>query len=149
MRYSVFSFLVLLIASVQTHAEPIIFPAQGQSTEQQEKDKFECYSWAKQQSGFDPMSVNDTAVQQPQAKSGGAARGALAGGAAGAIFGDSKKNTRNSAAAGAIIGGSRQSRANKKSQQQAQQQASTVAARRNTYDRAHAACLEGKGYTVK
>ncbi|GAB63029.1 MAG: glycine zipper family protein [Candidatus Jettenia sp.] len=33
----------------------IIYPAKGQSQEQMEKDKYECYSWAKQQTGFDPM----------------------------------------------------------------------------------------------
>ena len=35
--------------------DPIIYPNQGQSPEQQEKDKFECYNWAKTNSGFDPM----------------------------------------------------------------------------------------------
>ena len=40
--------------------ELVIYPAKGQSQEQMDKDKYECYSWAKQQSGFDPM-------QQPKA----------------------------------------------------------------------------------
>lgn len=32
----------------------IAYPKNGQSTEQQAKDKFECHRWAAQQSGFDP-----------------------------------------------------------------------------------------------
>ena len=35
----------------------MIYPAKGQSQDQMEKDKFECYSWAKGQTGFDPMQV--------------------------------------------------------------------------------------------
>jgi hypothetical protein len=34
----------------------MIYPKGGQSGEQQEKDKFEFYSWAKNESGFDPMA---------------------------------------------------------------------------------------------
>jgi hypothetical protein len=39
----------------------IIYPAKGQSQQQMEKDKFDCFSWAKQQSGFDPMQPPATA----------------------------------------------------------------------------------------
>ena len=35
----------------------IIYPAKGQSQQQMEKDKFDCFSWAKQRSGFDPMQT--------------------------------------------------------------------------------------------
>jgi len=35
----------------------VVYPAQGQSNEQMEKDKFECYGLAKNQSGFDPMQM--------------------------------------------------------------------------------------------
>lgn len=38
-------------------ADFMILPAKGQSNEQLEKDKFSCYGWAKQQSGFDPMKA--------------------------------------------------------------------------------------------
>ncbi len=47
--------VVFSMAGAASAQEPIIYPSKGQSAEQQEKDKFECYSWAKQQSGFDPM----------------------------------------------------------------------------------------------
>lgn len=141
-------FATLVIAS-PVIAAPVIYPAQGQSAEQQQKDEFDCYNWAKDQSGFDPKSSSDTATAQAQTKRGTAVKGALVGGAAGAIFGSSSKNTRNSAIGGAVIGGAAQSRQNRQSQQQADQYNANVAAQRSNYDRAHAACLEGKGYTVK
>ncbi len=149
MKTTILTTLALFVAVASAYADPVIFPAKGQSAEQQEKDKFECYNWAKKSSGFDPMSSSATVVPQAQTKSGGAARGAVAGAAAGAVFGNKSKHTRRSAAAGATIGGVSQAGSNTKSQQQAQQQASNVARQRSEYDRAHAACLEGKGYTVK
>ena len=30
------------------------YPTQGQSPQQQDRDRFECYNWAVQQTGFDP-----------------------------------------------------------------------------------------------
>jgi hypothetical protein len=33
-----------------------IYPTKNQSAQQQDKDKYECYGWAKGQSGFDPMA---------------------------------------------------------------------------------------------
>ena len=47
-------FAVFLGSHVQAQ-EIIVYPAKGQSNDQMEKDKFECYSWAKGQTGFDPM----------------------------------------------------------------------------------------------
>jgi hypothetical protein len=66
-------------------SELIVYPKNGQSQEQQGKDKYECHRWAAGQTGFDPTQ---------------------AAGGAGAV-------------------------------------------RRSDYFRAQAACLEGRGYTVK
>ncbi len=136
-------------------ADFMIFPAKGQSNEQLEQDKFSCYGWAKQQSGFDPMKAPTTSTPAPsqEQKSGGIARGALGGAALGAILGDSSKSAKRGAAAGGLIGGVRQSSANTKTQQNTeqwkQQEANNYANNRNQYNRAYTACLEGKGYTVK
>ena len=136
-------------------ADFMIFPAKGQSNEQLEKDKFSCYGWAKQQSGFDPMATPTTSTPAPsqEQKSGGVVRGALGGAALGAIIGDSSRSARNAGAAGALIGGVRQSSANRKTQENTeqwkQQEANNYANNRNQYNRAYTACLEGKGYTVK
>ena len=44
-----------------------VYPKKGQSAEQQEKDEFACYKWARGESGFDPMDV-PTATSAPPAK---------------------------------------------------------------------------------
>jgi len=139
--------------------EPIIFPNNGQSAEQLATDKDACYSWAKGQSGFDPMAPPVTSTpppQQTQAQGGvvkGAARGALIGTAVGAISGDTGKGAAIGAASGGLMGGMRrrdQRRQQSNAEQQwAQQESAKYEQLRGTYNRAYSACLEGKGYTVK
>ncbi len=142
----------------------MIYPAKGQSNDQMEKDKFECYTWAKNQTGFDPMQM-PTATSPPpsgQKKSvgGSALKGGVAGGAGGAVIGGitgGRKGARRGAAIGGLsggaIGGMRSSSQNRQTEQQRkqweQQQANQYMHQRNQYNRAHAACLEGRGYTVK
>ena len=45
-----------------------VFPAKDQTPEQQEKDMSECYTWAVQQAGYDP--INPTVVQAEQVQTG-------------------------------------------------------------------------------
>jgi len=150
--------LTLLVPLVAQAQDPIVYPSQGQSNEQVEKDKYECYNWAKQQTGFDPMQV-PTATSAPPPKQsegpgvvGGAGRGALGGLAVGAIAGNAKKGAAIGAASGGLIGGMRRNdrrRQNEQQQQQwANQQTSNYANQRHTYNRAYSACLGGRGYTV-
>ncbi len=47
----------MLIAGPALAQDPIIFPAKGQSQDQIERDKFTCYQWAKNGTGFDPMKA--------------------------------------------------------------------------------------------
>jgi len=151
------SILIVTMAGLSNlaMADFMIFPAKGQSNEQLEQDKFSCYGWAKQQSGFDPMKSPTTSTPAPSQvkKSGGAVKGALGGAALGAIIGDSSRSARNAGVAGALIGGVRQRSANNKTEQKTeqwkQQEANNYANNRNQYNRAYTACLEGKGYTVK
>ena len=139
--------------------EVIVYPANGQSAEQTEKDKFECYQWAKGQTGFDPMAPPTATRPPPQekaAQTGGAGSGALKGVAAGAaigvIRGDTAKWAGRGAATGALVGGARRSNQRQKDQQARQQweqeQAAQYQAARNSYNRAFTACLSGRGYTV-
>jgi hypothetical protein len=136
-----------------------VYPEKGQSQEQMEKDKYECYTWAKGQTGFDPMEVPTATAPPPQqqAQQGGvargAARGATVGVVAGAIGDDAGKGAAIGAASGALIGGMRR-RDQQRSQQQAEQQwaqdqSAQYQQRRSSYDRAYGACLEGRGYSVK
>jgi hypothetical protein len=135
--------------------EVFVYPAQGQSTEQQTLDKAECTEWAKQQTGFDPMNPPNVEVASVEDKSGGAAaRGVVRGAIVGSVVGKATDLKRTeSAAAGAVIGGVRSGRSAQAQQQaqanQAQQQANAdMANRKNTYNRAYKSCLEGRGYTA-
>ncbi len=52
-------------APVVPPGTPIAYPAKGQNPEQQEQDQFDCYSWAKGQTGFDPSQPQPTPGAQP------------------------------------------------------------------------------------
>jgi len=147
------------LSGVAFGQEMIIYPNKGQSKQQQEKDQFECYTWAKGQSGFDPMAP-PTATTPPPAKEApqggavrGAAGGALVGVTAGAIAGNAGKGAAIGAASGALIGGMRRreqvAREEQAQEQWANQQVANYQQGRATYSRAYSACLEGRGYTVK
>ncbi len=143
---------LLLAATAYAAQDPIVFPAKGQSNEQTEKDKYSCYSWAKGQTGFDPMQAPTATAPPPEKKGGvvkGAAVGALAGVAIGAVAGNAGKGAAIGAASGGIIGGARKSKSNKEQEQYTQEQAAGYEQKRTTYNRAWGACMEGKGYTVK
>jgi len=128
--------VAVLVSSAS--AKTFVYPQKGQSAAQQSKDDKECRAWAQQQSGVDPNAP------PPQAHHGkgtvrGGAKGAATGAAVGAIAGDAGKG----AAAGAVVGGVAGRRQSKRTAQA--QQAETA----NTFERAFAACMEGRGYTVK
>ncbi len=157
-------FIILMPAIHMNEAlaqsDMFIYPKGGQSNAQMEKDKYECYGWAKQQSGFDPMEVPRATAPPPQqeAKKGGllrgAAGGALVGAAIGGIAGeDVGKGAAIGAAAGGLFGGARRHKQVKQQeaseQQWANEQAAQYSQRRNSYNRAFGACLEARDYTVK
>jgi len=156
-KQSVCTLLVALVsASVALPQQPIVYPAKGQSPEQQQKDMTECNAWAKQTTGVDPAALAQKSASQP-APSGpqgervaGAARGAVGGAIIGEIADDDAgKGAAIGAVVGTMAGGARQRRkaeAQQQQQQQVQQQTQQALA---TYNRAVAACLEGRGYTIK
>jgi len=165
MRRKMFIWMVMMVVALFAGSalaqELMVFPAKGQSQEQMEKDKYDCYTWAKQQTGFDPMKPPPPAQTQPppsQGPSGERVKGAARGAAVGAVVGeiaddDAGKGAAAGAAAGVMAGGmkTRQQRRQQTQQQQqaSQQQQATQDEARNAYNRALGACLEGKGYTVK
>jgi hypothetical protein len=142
--------------------DPIVYPAKGQSQDQMEKDKFECYQWARDQTGFDPMQT-PTATSPPPGKEKevwGAGKTGAAGAAGGAIIGGIRGGGKSAlrggligGAGGALIGGMRRSsqrnREDQNRQQWEREQANNYARARNEYNRAFAACMTGRGYTVK
>jgi hypothetical protein len=146
--------LMLFGTAGWAQSEMVIYPTKNQTKEQQDKDNFECYGWAKQQSGFDPMAPPTASAPPPQqqAPKGGVGRGALRGAAVGGIV-DGSDGAKTGAAAGAVIGGVRrrdQRRQQQVEQQQyEQQQAAQYQGNRDSYNRAYAACMDGRGYSVR
>jgi len=138
-----------------------IYPAKGQSPDQQKADEDACTQWAESQTGLtldagkvDTQAAGQAAAQQTAeatqgAAVGGAARGALAGVAIGAIAG----NAGEGAAIGAVAGGLAGRRARKRATAEAGQEGAEQAqaqANQNlaTFKQAAGACLSGRGYTV-
>jgi uncharacterized protein YcfJ len=128
------------------NAGMMIYPAKGQSAEQQQKDEFECHQWSVQQTGIDPTKAQQAPRQQTTQQGGalrGAAGGALLGAGIGAIAGDTGKGAAIGAGVGAVGGGARQRK------QQQQKEAAQQQAQIDKYNKAKAVCLEGRGCTVK
>jgi outer membrane lipoprotein SlyB len=116
-----------------------------------EKDQYECQNWAKQQTGFDPMTASPPPPADSQSETAkgvvkGGAVGALGGLAIGSLSGNAGAGAAIGATAGGVFGGMRsknqQDRANQSNQQYYQQ-------RLEEYNRACRACLIGRGYTVQ
>jgi hypothetical protein len=55
----------LLYVTTPIWGQDLIYPAKGQSNDQMEKDKFECYTWAKNQTGFDSMEMPTASSTPP------------------------------------------------------------------------------------
>jgi hypothetical protein len=140
-------------------AQPYIYPNQGQSPQQEQFDKGQCYSWAVQQTGFDPANpqMGMAPPPSPQASQGGMVRGAAGGAALGAVGGAIGGNAGEGAAigagVGALFGGMRRARERREQEQMqeayATQQQSAMSQGRSNYERAFSACMAGRGYTVR
>ena len=154
-------FSALLIGPVHAQ-DPIFYPAKGQSEDQLEKDKFECYNWAKKKTGFDPMKTPTTKTAPPEKeeKVWGAGETAVAGGLVGAgvggIAGGGKGALIGGAVGvggGALVGSARSSeqrdREERKRREWEKREANSYAKERNQYNRALGACMEARGYTVR
>lgn len=131
----------LVMAAPAMAQQPFVYPAKGQTQQQQDIDTAECGRWAKEHSGVDPNAPQQAGKpgQHLGGAVGGAARGAALGAAVGAIAGNAGKG----AGAGAVVGGAAGRRKSKVAGQAKQQET------QSSYDRAFAACMEGRGYTVK
>jgi hypothetical protein len=140
-----------LSSSLGLHA----FPAKDQTPQQRQTDETACYSWAKQDSSFDPIAAGSNAVASgysaPPAGLGirGASAGAAGGAAIGAIAGNAGKGAAIGATAGGIRGRIVQRRAQAEAQQQAQAKSQAQKAGLENFKRAFSACMEAKGYSVK
>lgn len=131
--------LLVMTAGAAVAQSSVFYPARGQSQAMQSQDLAACRNWAAQQAGATP----EASASQLPARVGGRARGAAAGATAAAITGN---DAGKGAAAGAVGGAAAQRGARRQDRRQArsqQQQASS------TFDRAVAACMQGRGYTAQ
>src|SRR4030095_1644724 len=133
---------------VSTGLKLYAFPAKGQSQQKQKEDEFECYKWAIQQSGIDPLNLPKVeAAPVEKGPDGSAVRGAARGAAAGAGVGAIAGDTGEGAAIGAVAGGVKGRRQSKQAEaQQAQQTDAAVKQKeqelKNSYIKAFSACME-------
>jgi len=127
-------------------AQQYVYPAKGQTPEKQKSDESACYSWAVQQTGFDPAKAPPLPAAAPTTATGttpgAGARGAAKGAVVGGIVGDAGTGAAVGAAAG-------RNQSRKQNTAQQQQQAGASQQQQQAFAKARATCLEGKGYTVK
>jgi hypothetical protein len=142
------------------------YPMNNQSPDQQERDRYECNSWAVQQSGFDPSGPNVPPHDRYRVVAAGPppGSGTALGAITGAILGAAIAGPRNAGAglvvgavAGGVVGTAAEQQQRAAADAQAQQindartaqQMAVIDANAARYRRALGACLEGRGYTVK
>jgi hypothetical protein len=140
------------------------YPTKGQSQEQQDRDRYECYRWAVKQTGFDPGQAQLAPHQRiqvtPAAPPGSdTAAGAMTGAVVGTMLSprrDSGFGMVFGAITGAMIGAASDEERRRQAAQVQQQYDARDAQRyarlekqSRDYQRAMTACLEGRGYTVR
>ena len=136
-----------------------VYPNNGQSPEQTDRDRYECHLWAVQQTGGDPSRADanpyERVVVQPATPPGAnTAAGAITGAILGAIIAGPRAAGAGlvlGGAPGAIVGSAADANAQQQAQQTQQQynmSASDARARGDSYRRALSACLQGRGYTI-
>jgi hypothetical protein len=151
------------VVSVPSQAPPpqkvFVYPNNGQTAEQTDRDRYECHLWAVQQTGVDPSRADaspyERVVVQPATPPGAnTAAGAITGAILGAIIAGPRAAGAGlvlGGATGAIVGSAADANAQQQAQQTQQQinmSASQGRARADSYRRALGACLQGRGYTV-
>ncbi len=144
--------------------EVVFYPAHGQAPAQQERDRYECYVWSVQRTGFDPNKfLADIPQHVEVTPASPAGSDVVAGAVGGAIVGsilsprhDRRAGTVVGAITGAFMGAesdaAKQEQAQRLQQdfnQNEQQSYAQLDKQARNFRRAMAACLEGRGYTVR
>lgn len=166
----VMAIMAIAVTATVAHAGPpplstnpgnlAIFPAKGQSPEQQRADETAAYDWATQQTRWDPYQAKAALDQQSMASANaangarggalkGAAGGALAGVAIGAIAGDAGKGAAIGATSLGLTGGVRSRRAVKAANSVSADAATAYRDQFAVWNRNFMAAMEAKGYTVR
>ncbi|HEV2270263.1 MAG TPA: glycine zipper 2TM domain-containing protein [Steroidobacteraceae bacterium] len=136
------------------------YPQNGQSADQQSRDRYECSLWAVHQTGFDPSAPNVPAEYRVVASGPPPGTGTAIGAIAGAVIGaaispgwDRGAGAVFGGLTGAMIGSASDAQRVQQNEMemtaQEQQQAAAMSQKASDYRRALSACLEGRGYSVK
>jgi len=136
------------------------FPSKGQTSRVQSKDEADCYEWAMETTGVDPLDAIEDAQraearkqQAAQATQGsglrGGARGAAGGALIGAIAGNAGAGAAIGALTGAIIHRSRSEYVAGRESEHAATKQQATAEQMASFKKAFSSCLEAKNYSVK
>jgi hypothetical protein len=142
------------------------YPQQGQSPQQMDRDRYECSTWATQQTGFNPSAANVPPHERVQVVTGGPppGSGVAVGAITGGVLGAAVSRPRDAGAGlllGALLGGAigagaeasanaqAQGAANANADARMQAQAAQIERKASDYRRALGACFEGRGYSIK
>ena len=137
-----------------------IFPAKGQTPEQQRADESAAYDWATQHTRWDPYQAkalldqqgHAAAAQAGDARGGavkGGAGGAMLGAAIGAVAGDAGKGAAIGATSLGLTGGVRSRRAVKAAGGASADAVAAYQSQFSVWNRNFMAAMEAKGYTVR
>jgi hypothetical protein len=136
------------------------YPAQGQTVERQDRDRFECYQWARSQTGADPgmtpIRVPAPEAAPPRVTGAGAAVGAVTGATIGAATAG-RHGGGEAMVMGAIIGtilgaaaegANAQAQAEVRSADSRSRQSRAAVQLQDAFRRAMGACMSSRGYTI-
>jgi hypothetical protein len=142
-------------------AKVYFYPSQGQSEEQQDRDRYDCHVWATRQTGFDPTQQIPPREQRAAvvpARAPGETVGTAA--VVGAVLGAAIAGPGN-VGKGAVVGAMAGTVAGSAAVAGEQAQADAINEHRQArvggryereageYRRAMTACLSGRGYSVR
>lgn len=148
-------------ATAPVPVQVYFYPTRNQSPAQQDRDRYECYLWARKQTGYDPSAPQLAPHQQlkvvPEPPPGhDTAAGAVGGAVLGAVVSPPNRTAEGAvvgAVAGAMVGAAsdaaRQQQAERLQERYDRQTAARLELQARNYRRAMAACLEGRGYRVR
>ena len=143
--------------------EIVVYPAQGQSSQRLDRDRYECHLWAVRESGYDPSASPASSYRaaaprvEPDPPAGySTTMGAVSGAVIGAAVANPRR-TAEGAAIGAVVGAvagsaadnARQARADAVEDAYARRNERQAERNDRGYRRAMIACLQGRGYTVR
>ena len=151
--YVVWIVVALLSARVAC-AEPVAYPSKGQSSEQQNRDEYECHELAQKETGVDPVALAEQTTAASSSSSsksglGSGLPGAGLGAIRGAADGDAGAGALHGAGMGRLISVIRSRRQMEKQQDAASAQNADVRAKLDKYDQSYSTCLTGRGDSVK